>query len=144
MNNCDKVSNNKYFNCPARMDDGRTFTDYRPSCFLENELQFSNKIPNSYEYRQFLIHNSVSIMNKNKDNNIKYNGCTPQNVPIPNFKKECSINTNSLECKIIDNSGIGVYYNAVINNEDQSTVRPFDPYTNLLTNNGLVTIPSKK
>jgi hypothetical protein len=139
MNNCDKISNNKYFNCPARMDDGRTFTDYRPSCFLENELQFSNKIPNSYEYRQFLINNSVTIMNMNREYNDKLNGCKSQNVPVPNFKQNCDINTNSVNCKLTDNTGIGIYYNATIDNKDDDlTVRPYDPYTNQITNNGLI------
>ena len=33
---CYKASNNKYFNCPPRMDDGRHFTDYRSSCDTNN------------------------------------------------------------------------------------------------------------
>ena len=44
MNNtCDKTSNNKYFSCPARMDDGRTFTDYRPSSSVDDMIRYSNK-----------------------------------------------------------------------------------------------------
>ena len=29
--NCNKTSNNKYFDCPALMSDGRIMTDYRSS-----------------------------------------------------------------------------------------------------------------
>ena len=43
MTNCNKTSNNKYFNCPAKMSDGRHFTDYRPSCYVNNLLRYNNK-----------------------------------------------------------------------------------------------------
>ena len=35
-NNCNKTSNNKYFDCPALMSDGRVFTDYRPSSYVND------------------------------------------------------------------------------------------------------------
>jgi len=54
-NTCNKTSNNKYFDCPARMDDGRIFTDYRPSSSVDDMIRYSNNVMSSYEYRQFLI-----------------------------------------------------------------------------------------
>ena len=44
MNSCYKTSNNKYFKCPPRMDDGRHFTDYRPNCHVNNLVRANNKI----------------------------------------------------------------------------------------------------
>ena len=38
-NICKKTSNNKYFNCPPRMDDGRHFTDYRPNDRVNNLIR---------------------------------------------------------------------------------------------------------
>ena len=32
-NNCHKTTNNKYFQCPPRMSDGRHFTDYRSNVY---------------------------------------------------------------------------------------------------------------
>ena len=46
MNNggvCNKTSNNKFFGCPARMDDGRHFTDYRPISYVNDLVRYSNK-----------------------------------------------------------------------------------------------------
>ena len=33
-----KVADNVELGFPARMSDGRQFTDYRPNCYLNNEL----------------------------------------------------------------------------------------------------------
>ena len=72
MNNtCNKTSNNKYFDCPARMDDGRAFTDYRPSNTVDDMIRYSNNVMNSYDYRQFLIHNANNIMEINISNKQK-------------------------------------------------------------------------
>ena len=60
--NCNKTSNNKYFDCPARMDDGRAFTDYRSSATVDDMIRYSNNTMSSFEYRQFLINNGNEIM----------------------------------------------------------------------------------
>ena len=39
-------SNNKYFDCPPRMSDGRNFTDYRPSCDVNNAYLNQKQILN--------------------------------------------------------------------------------------------------
>ena len=38
------TSNNKYFDCPPRMDDARHFTDYRPNRDVNNKIRHNNKI----------------------------------------------------------------------------------------------------
>ena len=82
-----KVSNNKYQKCPARMDDGRHFTDYRPNCYLDTLVSIPSK--SNYEARQFMIHNGSDIMKANYQNAYQKNSCGPcsnKNIYYP--KKE--------------------------------------------------------
>ena len=64
---CHYVSNNKYFKSPPRMDDARHFTDYRPSCDVNNLISANNTILNSFEYRQFLTHNANNLIELNRN-----------------------------------------------------------------------------
>jgi hypothetical protein len=65
------------------MEDGRMFTDYRPKCISNysipalNEVEGNYTVPNSYEYRQYLINNAQDIMNKNKKAAYDLNSCGP-------------------------------------------------------------------
>lgn len=70
-----KIPNNRYPNCPALMDDGRAFTDYRSACFMNSMMQTRYNIKNSYEYRQFLTKNGSNLMNTIRDYNIKKSQC---------------------------------------------------------------------
>ena len=56
-----KVADNVELGFPARMSDGRQFTDYRPNCYLNNEL---GQNMGSWQYRTFLTRNAVEIHNK--------------------------------------------------------------------------------
>ena len=67
MSKCQKTSNNKYFNCPALMSDGRIFTDYRSSTIVNEDLMKVTDINSSYKYRQFLINNGDNIIKLNND-----------------------------------------------------------------------------
>lgn len=61
---CQKASNNKFYDCPPRMADGRLFTDYRPRC-VKNFLyppRDPGKFLDSYKYRQHLIKNADHII----------------------------------------------------------------------------------
>ena len=64
-NTCYKTSNNKYFDCPALMSDGRIFTDYRPSAYVNDLMRVQNKVYDSYNYRQFLINNGLNVIKTN-------------------------------------------------------------------------------
>lgn len=113
---CNKTSNNKYFDSPARMDDGRAFTDYRSSNSIDDMIRYSNNINSSYQYRQFLINNGSNIMNINNIytmDKVGSNSCNSN--PIP-FHSECNINTSISNCNVIDQNGIGLYNNVVMNN----------------------------
>ena len=59
--NCFRTSNNKHFNAPQRMSDGRNFTDYRPNYELNKSLKDLNKLDNSHNYRNFLNNNAEKI-----------------------------------------------------------------------------------
>jgi len=62
---CYSGSNNVHLDYPALMSDGKTFTLYNPACDLNKKLKQKNGMKNNYEYRQFLIKNGVSLMNRN-------------------------------------------------------------------------------
>ena len=47
-----KTSDNVNLDFPARMADGRIFTDYRQNCIMNSVLSQGK---NSFEYRYFLI-----------------------------------------------------------------------------------------
>ena len=61
MSACYKTSNNKYFNAPPLMSDGRHFTDYRSSCVANAMIHVNNKLTNSYDFRTYLIRNAKNI-----------------------------------------------------------------------------------
>jgi len=73
---CSRVSDNKHYNCPAKMADGRNFTDYRPRC-LVNYIFPNDQVLNSYEYRQYLIHNADALIKENQMRSYKQNACGP-------------------------------------------------------------------
>tara|TARA_A100001011_G_scaffold355465_1_gene398671 strand:+ start:232 stop:666 length:435 start_codon:yes stop_codon:yes gene_type:complete len=81
MSACYRTSNNKYFNAPPLMSDGRHFTDYRSSCVANAMIHVNNKLTNSYDYRTFLIRNAKNIINQDRQVNYIMNGCTECNNP---------------------------------------------------------------
>jgi hypothetical protein len=56
-----KVTDNVELDFPARMSDGRQFTDYRQNCLMNNQL---TGYKGSWIDRQFLIHGAEDIHNK--------------------------------------------------------------------------------
>ena len=107
---CDKTSNNKYFNCPPRMDDGRHFTDYRPNGYVNDLIRYSNKVMSSYDARQFLIANATKLMGVQQEYNRIMNGCEECNAqPIPHETK-CVVNKSYSVCYPDDCNGVGIRY----------------------------------
>ena len=121
MNNtCNKTSNNKYFECPARMDDGRLFTDYRASSTVDNMIRYSNNVMSSYEYRQFLIHNASNIMTVNTQYTNDKVGCSNSSAqPIP-FETDCVINSQFSKCAPTNSNGVGI--NNIVQSQDKKIV----------------------
>jgi hypothetical protein len=54
-------------------EDGRAFTDYSPSCVINNKIKGSNNIKNSLDYRKFLQHNAQKLMKVNFQDSVKKN-----------------------------------------------------------------------
>jgi len=113
MSSCYKTSNNKFFNAPPRMSDGRHFTDYRPSYELNMKISADNELDDSYKYRQFLIDNAEQLMEINKKQSFMMNGNTEcvepytQGTMLPEAQKMvCDMKS----CKVVDNyeNGLGM------------------------------------
>jgi len=107
---CNKTSNNKYFSSPCRMDSGRAFTDYRPNSYVNDLIRYSNKVPSSYNYRQFLIANASKIMNLNQKYAVLKNGNDMCNAtPVP-FTTVGVVNQNTVTYRPLDPNGVGIRY----------------------------------
>jgi hypothetical protein len=83
---CFKTSDNKHLQCPPRMADGRHFTDYRPSNFINDLIRADNNISNSLHYRVFLQQNANSLMDRQRQIACQLNCCGP--CPITQSSKE--------------------------------------------------------
>jgi len=105
--NNNKVSNNKYLDCPALMSDGRMFTDYRASCFRNDMLKIQNKITNSYDYRQFLINNGENIIHNIRKYNMDRLSCRPCDAAPINCNEVCKVSPDSVNCMLSKNCGFG-------------------------------------
>jgi hypothetical protein len=104
---CIKTSNNKYFNCPALMSDGRLFTDYRPSAYVNDLIRTQNKVYDSYQYRQFMIHNATKLMDVTDKYNYMKSGCPSCKYDnIPN-EASCVYNKKFGLCQPNGNDGLG-------------------------------------
>ena len=80
---CNKMNNNENIqntNCLiSRMQDGRSFTDYRPRCTVQYQIKNNNK-QNSHDMRMYLQHNADSLMKLNESIVVKNNVC-PNSIP---------------------------------------------------------------
>lgn len=114
---CTRVSNNKAFNCPPRMSDGRQFTEYRPRCVSQYMIKDNNNIPSSFDYRMYLTRNAEAIMKKNAFEAYQINRCGPCQEPydvgtmLPEKTKQVC-NTRTCTFKDEEDLGIGMgrYY----------------------------------
>ena len=135
MNSCYKTSNNKYFKCPPMMSDGRHFTDYRPSCVVNNLANDKNNITGSYEYRQYLINNSLKLMNMNKMYACQKNCCSPCNTSLleENTTKVC----NKKSCVTVQNKKDGFGEGRQYSKLNSNNVVIDQPYNCCAKNNDL-------
>lgn len=61
------MSNNFYRDYPPKMNDSRSFTDYRSHTFLNNLLKMASGTTDAYSYRQFLINNANNIADSHRN-----------------------------------------------------------------------------
>tara|TARA_B100001093_G_C26489216_1_gene868307 strand:+ start:459 stop:773 length:315 start_codon:yes stop_codon:yes gene_type:complete len=99
--------NNKFGDCPARMSDGRIYTDYRPGCLLNNTIKVSNQLINNHDYRMYLTRNAKKIMNtNNKYIMYKYNCESCIDTMLPE-STEISCDKDICNHKVINKKGLG-------------------------------------
>ena len=85
--------------CMLMMQDGRSFTDYRPRCTIQYQMKNEN-MKNSYDSRMFLMNNAEKMMQVNRDIVEEKNACNTcfnhnqigTMLPEKNFVK-CDKNT---------------------------------------------------
>tara|TARA_Y100001970_G_C13921320_1_gene693580 strand:+ start:235 stop:567 length:333 start_codon:yes stop_codon:yes gene_type:complete len=100
-----KVTDNVELDFPARMADGRMFTDYRQNCLLNNQLSQGK---GSWEFRNFLTENGEKIrqgMIEKQESITNCNKCSDNTVlPVKTI-----LNCNAEGCKyeMNDPNGIG-------------------------------------
>ena len=101
-----KTSDNVNLDFPARMADGRIFTDYRPNCVMNRELSKAN---NSFEYRYYLTRNANDIETstmKKLEADVKCDNCKAQTLlPVQTIQ-----NCNAGVCvtELNDPNGLGL------------------------------------
>ena len=87
---CYSGSNNINFNFPPIMADGRNYASWQPDAVINRRIQQHEGITNNYNYRQYLQHNGLQIMQYNTaetcyelglDSHIKTDRTPSSNVP---------------------------------------------------------------
>ena len=59
--------NNVYSHLPARMDDGRVFSNWDPTAVINDKIRVQENIRTNSEYRAYLQKNAVHLMNLNQN-----------------------------------------------------------------------------
>jgi len=101
-----KTSDNVNLDFPARMADGRTFTDYRANCIMNYELSGAK---NSFNYRYFLENNGNKIEQsifQKLDEAVKCNDCNAQTVLPVQTVQNC--NAGKCSIKLKNPNGLGL------------------------------------
>ena len=108
---CYRTANNKHLNAPARMSDGRTFTDYRDSFVVNNLVIKDNNVSNSYSYRMFLQQNANKIMERNWEQSFLKNGvfdCTSPHEQGTMLPEQIVQSCDAHRCDFRENYADGV------------------------------------
>tara|TARA_B100000900_G_scaffold319982_1_gene279160 strand:+ start:649 stop:984 length:336 start_codon:yes stop_codon:yes gene_type:complete len=101
-----KTSDNVNLDFPARMADGRIFTDYRPNCVMN---QFFSTGKNSFDYRYYLTQNTEAIQKNiisELEKATKCDSCNAQTVLPVQTIQNC--NAGVCTMKMNDPQGLGL------------------------------------
>lgn len=87
---CYSDSNNIHFDFPPLMDDARLFTDWRLGSQVNEGIKKKQNITNNWEYHDYLIKNTDSIIKQNMDSALKnccnyrsnYSNTSMKNTPF--------------------------------------------------------------
>ena len=104
MNNL-KVTDNVELDFPARMSDGRMFTDYRQNCILNNNI---SRGMGSWEYRNYLTNNANQVHQSfvsSLESKLKCNKCS-DNTVLP-VKTILNCSPESCTYQMNDPNGLG-------------------------------------
>jgi len=134
VSGCYKTSDNRNFDCPPRMSDGRHFTDYRPNCEMTQLIKADNNINNSYQFRLFMQMNGEALSNIDRKKACQKNCCAPC---VESFNGSSStmlpeqylVNCNGRTCDrtLSNSSGLGdgrVYFSSPPNCENLPSTFP--------------------
>jgi hypothetical protein len=139
---CYRTANNKHFNAPPRMADGRNFTDYRDSYVVNNLVINDNKnnVSNSYDYRLFLQQNANHIMERNWEQAYLKNGvfnCTQPYEQGTMLPEQIVQSCDSHRCDFKENyaEGIGLGRASARNDQQNMCVSPLTGPEVVLQNN---------
>ena len=127
---CTRPSENKRYDCPPRMSDGRHFTDYRPRCLTNDSFQ-SDQPMTSFEYRNYLTQNASTLIEDARKTAYKQNMCGPcvepydQGTMVP---EQTVTVCDAHVCKFIknDEAGIGMgrsYTNSIGNDAKRNFLK---------------------
>tara|TARA_B100000408_G_C10204001_1_gene184122 strand:+ start:96 stop:416 length:321 start_codon:yes stop_codon:yes gene_type:complete len=90
---------------PARMSDGRIFTDYFPNCSMNLSLQ---KNLSSWQYKMMLTRNATNIAESIKEMNHQLYGCNNCNDPSIEAQNRFLQNCTNVSCHIKEENPEGV------------------------------------
>ena len=62
---CYSGSNNIHFNFPPIMADGRNYATWQPEAVVNEIIREKNNITSNSQYRQYLTHNAIEVMQAN-------------------------------------------------------------------------------
>ena len=100
-----KISDNFVLEFPARMSDGRQFTDYKSNGFLNLHEQ---ELKNTLEYRLYLQNNAETIMDNNYNIIASINNCSDcPGYQIVDTKSLLTCSKESCIQELKDDSGLG-------------------------------------
>lgn len=101
MSCCSSTSGDK--TCPARMQDGRMFTDYRPRCMINTELMSGldkDMVKSSYESRMYLQNNAEEIMEQQRNLAFDKVRCTrPQEDIGTMLPEQYTVKCDAVSCQ---------------------------------------------
>ena len=100
-----KVSDNAIFDFPARMADGRQFTNYNPNCYLNYSITGDK---GSWNEKQYLIHNSTQIHEQMMKQQEQFTSCSQckDNTLLP-VKTEVNCYPDTCTYNVVNKMGLG-------------------------------------
>ena len=79
---CSRTTDNFFMQCPARMSDGRHFTDYRNRKVAEYENMTRNGLKTNAEYKAFMQDNAEEILFDLREQSNRRMYCGPCDKPV--------------------------------------------------------------